>query len=246
MTLTRIATAAAIICTGLVSTQALAQPAETQRDTVTAVTTGSSSFSGASLIYTNTIDFDSTAGSITNNVNFQPLATSIFFVGLGGTTVSQPNAPDFTPSVVLTTTSPGGSGQGWRFGYQGVAGSIAGQNFITNLIVGGINELAFSGGGTNFVSPGGTFDSIVTLTGNWSNPASHTAATFGTGYSVLQNFTYSGGVTTFEVRTTNYDGTNPGINFTLFGSAVDAPEPASLSLLALGVAGLGFVTRRRR
>src|SRR5271155_3044012 len=125
--------AAAVVVTSaaLASTQALSQPIQASRDTVVTVNTGSSSFGGASLTYMNTMDFDPTAGTLVNTISIVPLATSIDFAGLGGTTVSQPSAPDGTTSVALTVISPGGSGQGWTFDYDAVAGTVLGQSFIT-------------------------------------------------------------------------------------------------------------------
>jgi hypothetical protein len=234
------------------SGQAFAQsaPGSIERYTYTYVTPGAPDFSASSFVYNNTINFDGTAGSIFPTVNFQSVATGIDLYGQGSTTIDPTSAPDHTPFVVTTIDSPGGSGQGWGFDYNGVASATAGSSFLTFGVVSGHYALTFSGGGTNLVDAGGRFLSSVIIDGDWSDPASHTTATYSAGYFIDSDFVYDSGSnkTVFTIETDDYQtGTDPSISFALLGGTAGAvPEPSTWAMMSLGLAGIGFLGLRAR
>ena len=231
--------------------QALAQTAPTsiERYTYTYVTPGGSDFSTSSFVYNNTINFDGTAGIISPTVNFQQVATNISLYGQGATTVSSTSVPDHTPLVVETITSPGGPGQGYGFDYNGVAASTPGLSFLTFGVLGGHYALTFSGGGTNLVDLGGRFFSSVVIDGDWSDPLSHTTATFAPGYSIDTDFVYDSisDKTTFTIETNDYQtDVNPSIAFSLIGGSTGAvPELSTWAMLLTGFGGLALAGYRR-
>jgi hypothetical protein len=218
------------------------------RNTTTTIQVGNPNFSSANATYANVIGFDSVAGTYSVTVN--PVAASVgtYFTGFGGSTVTPATAADGSTPVAITLTSPGGAGQGYSFGYTAAVSEIPGASFITHSVSGGVNVLSFSGGGTNLLSDGGLFTSTVVISGDWSGAASHSAATFASGYSVLANFVYDSvlNVTDFAVSTSNYQDVNPGIAFDLYGSVVAVPEPSEWAMMAAGLAVLGMALRRRR
>lgn len=242
----KIALAGAVALFASIMNHAVLAQSQISRDTTTTINTGSPSFAGASLIYTNTIDLDTTAGTINTTLNIPTLATGISLSGLGGTTVTPGSVPDGTASVPVSIVSPGGTGQGWSFGYNLVAGPSAAQSFITAFVAGGFNELSFAGGGQNFLNTGGSFTSTVVLSGDWSAPGDVINLSYGAGYTIGHDFTFDGTNTTFSVSTNNYQGVNPTIAFTLVGSAVPAPEPTSFAVLGSGLVVIGAMRRRRR
>lgn len=239
---------AALIAAGvLAAPQARAVPLQIERYTYTYVTPLAADFSGSSYVYNNTINFDSGDGTLDNTLTFQSGASAISIYGLGGTTVAPSTAPDGTGSLLVSITSPGGSGQGWGFDYDGLASATPGLSFLTYGSAGGVSTLAFNGGGSNFVDMGGRFLSTVVMQGDWSDPGSHSAATYAPGYSVFQDFVYDAATdrTIFSVETASYaTGVNPSIAFTLLGAAVPVPEPASVALLGGGLLVLWTLRRR--
>ena len=236
---------------GLVSLAAVLLPIAAQaqsvrineRDTITTINTGAAAnFSAASYTYDNTLHFNNSEGSESLTLNVQPSAMGINLSGIGGTSVTPTTAPDGTAVVNIFATTAGGSGQGIKFGWHG-----GDTGFLSSGVISGHNALTFNGGGINFVDSEGTFFSQVVIAGNWSSSALHTTPTYGAGYSVVDNFNFLTGNTYFTVKTTNYQGVNPTISFSLLGSAVSAaPEPAAWTMMILGFGLVGAALRRSR
>lgn len=222
---------------------AQATPGPVVRTTTTTISPGANAnFSDASYVYKNDFVFDTGAGDYSFTFNFQPGATAIYLTGTGGATVVPGSAPDGTPSVLATTTLTDTRGQGMSIGYDGGA-----SGFLTPGVVGGRYALTFNGGGTNILNNGGTFTSIVRILGDWSATGSHSAAVYDSSYTILDDFTFAGGYTTFSVANTDYQGANPGISFSLLGGQVTpVPEPASWAMMIVGFGVIGAAMRRRR
>ncbi len=224
---------------------AWAAPIAIERYSYTYITPSGFDFGGSSFVYTNTVNFDSGAGTLNGTLNFRPVAFNISIYGQGSTVVTPSSVPDHTPSAVITAISPGGPGQGYGFDYRGLASTVPADGFLTPGIVGGRYALNFAGGGTGTVANGARFVSIASITGDFSDPSMHTGLSFSPGYAVEENFTYAGGQTRVVIETTNYTGVDPNLSFALLGRASAVPEPKSLFVLAVGLLGLTFGRYRR-
>lgn len=227
-----------------VSGSAWAAPIAIERFSYTYITPSGVDFGGSSFLYTNTVNFDSGAGTVGGTLSFRPVAFNIVLYGQSATTITPTSLPDHTPSTPILVTSPGGSGQGYGFDYLGLASTVPGDSFITPGIVGGKYALTFAGGGTGTVGNGARFVSIASITGDYSSAASHTGLSFSPGYVLDENFTFAGGQTRVVVETTNYTGVDPNLSFSLLGGGVAVPEPASFAIVGMGL--LGLVYRRHR
>ena len=213
------------------------------RDTVTTIAPGvAGTFAGADFSYSTDLYFTG-SGTWTSQWQFESTASNTSVTGFGGVVATPTSIAAGTPQAMINATVPAGNAAGLDIYYSGSSSATPGASFLTTADVGRYT-LTFSGGGTNGVDSGGTFDSTVRILGNWSAPASHSALSFGTGYSVLEDFVFNGAFTTVEVQTTDYDGVNPGIGFTLYGNTVAVPEPGEWSLLCAGA--LVLVSRSRR
>lgn len=227
-----------------VSGSAWAAPIAIERFSYTYITPSGADFGGSSFLYTNTVNFDTGAGTVGGTLSFRPVAFNISLYGQGATTITPTSVPDHTPSTVISVVSPGGTGQGYGFDYLGLASTVPGASFITPGIVSGRNALTFSGGGFGSVDNGARFVSIASITGDFSSPLSHTGLSFSPGYVVNENFTFAGGQTRVVIETDNYTGVDPNLSFSLLGDAVAVPEPASFAIVGMGL--LGLIYRRRR
>ena len=88
-------------------------------------------------------------------------------------------------------------------------------------------------------SLGGPYTTTVQLAGGQSSTVSLPGGDFNAGTTVPGFFGfYGGGVSSLTITTSDPNGF-------AFGSFVDVPEPASLGLLLVGVAGIAGVVRRR-
>ena len=237
----------ACVCSALATfcAASVAGPLSIERDTVTTINPGAAgTFAGASFDYANTIKFDKGTGSVGYILNTLPAATGITISALGLSTVSPSSLPDGANSAPVTVTGDSTGSGGWSFHYVGQSSSTPGNSYITNMISGGMYALEFSGGGSNFVDAGNTFDSLVSIMGDFSAGTLHSAVTYGAGYSLVGDFVFNGTYTNVEVKTTSYAlGVNPQIDFTLFGNTV--PEPGTLALVGAALAGL-VATRKRK
>lgn len=225
---------------------AWAAPVTVSRDTVTTVATGAAgTFAGASFTYDNTMRFDTGTGSYGVTLNTNAASRNTTLNGLGASTVSPTTLPDGVNSAGISITGDASGNGGWHFNYIGDASSVFGESYLTNTIISGRYALAFNGGGFNLIDTGGVFTSTVVIDGDWSDSASHTALSFGAGYTLLNDFSYDGGTnkTTVKVQLASWDGTNPDIAFALLGARA-LPEPGALPLVALALLG-GALARRR-
>lgn len=225
----------------LLPTAAAAQIAE--RYTYTYITPGSlPDFSDSSFVYNNTFNLKPGATAFDFNFSIVPGAQGINTYGINGTTTSPTSVPDGSSSYLFTVTPTASPDQGFGLDYFGGA-----TGFIASTTVGGRYALGFSGGGTSGVDIGGRFVSSVVLLGDWSSAASHTPVSYGSGYSVLQDFVYDGTNTRFVISTDDFQGTSPGISFSLLGARIGAvPEPATWSMMIVGFGAVGASVRRRR
>lgn len=230
----------------LLAAAQLANP-NVERDTYSRIDPGApGTFAGASMAYTNAFgmlqDFNATS---LYEVAALPLATNIVFYGINGATVTPTSAPDGTPNTLVFVSGTAAAGQGWGFDYDIVASPTAGQSFLRQDVVGGLNVLRFDGGGFGLLDNGGRFLSSVVILGDWSSPASRSPVLYSDDpeYSVLHDFEYDGVHTRFTIETNRYRGNDPSISFYLIGAPV--PEPSTWVLLLLGLGAVAAAGRRR-
>ncbi len=153
-------------------------------------------------------------------------STSIDLTGLPGI---------MTANVELTA----GTNGYYDWGYDTPVGADFSQSFITSGLEAGRYALYFSGGGSGGTGFGDTFVSTIYILGDWSNPANRSALSHNAGWTITENFFYNGvDRTIISGYTEDYDGTNPGFAFTLYGDRVPGtpvPEPSTGLLAAAGV-----------
>lgn len=215
------------------------------RDSITTIAPGAvGTFSGSDFSYGSDLYFTG-SGSWSSQWSFESTASAISVTGFGGVNVTPTSLPAGTALATITATVPAGGAAGLDIYYSGDSSATPGASFLTTTMALNRYALTFAGGGVNGVNDGGTFDSTVRILGNWSSPSSHSALTFGAGYSLVQDFVYNGAFTTVEVQTTDYDGVNPSIDFTLYGNTAAVPEPGVWSLLCVGALVLFMRARRR-
>jgi hypothetical protein len=226
---------------------AWAAPVALTRTTHTTVDVGTpGTFAGASFDYRNTITFDNGAGQYQINLTTVAAATGITLNGLGTTTVAPPTIPNGASTTTVTATSDGSAGSGYQFGYTGLASSTPGNSFISNTTAGGVYELYFSGGGSNALDVGGDFYSEVDILGDFSSAGSHGGLSYGAGYTLVNDFTFDGTYTKVTVETRSFNGTNPSIQFALYGNSLSVPEPGGLPLVGAALLSLFGLRRPSR
>ena len=224
----------AAIVAGLWAPMVHASPTVYFRDSTTTINPGpSGTFAGSDFSYGTELYFAG-SGSWSSQWSFESTATGIAINGIGGVTATPTSVPAGTPLTTINATVPAGGVGGLDIYYSGDSSATPGASFLTTATALDHYVLAFAGGGTNGVDDGGTFDSTVRILGNWSSPTSHSALSFGSGYTLVQDFVFNGAFTTVEVQTTDYDGVNPSIDFTLYGNTVAVPEPSGWALLCVG------------
>ncbi len=221
-----------------------ASPSVVFRDSVTTVAPGSAgTFVGSDFSYDTDLYFTG-SGTWSSQWQFESTASTASLTGFGGVSVTPTSVPAGTAVATIDATVPASGGAGLDIDYSGSSSATSGASFLTTTTALDRYALTFTGGGTNGVDDGGTFDSTVRILGNWSSPSSHGALTFGAGYTLIQDFVFNGAFTTVEVQTTDFDGVNPTIDFTLYGSTVPVPEPSEWSLLVAGALVLAVRARR--
>ena len=219
------------------------------RITTTTIQVGSLDFASSFATYANTIDFDTVAGMYSATVNPVAAATGTYFTGFGGSSVLPGTAADGSTPVLITLTSPGGAGPGLqvRLCRRRIANARREPHHPLRVPA-AKTSCPMPVAARIFSSDGGLFTSTVVISGDWSSAASHSAATFASGYSLISDFVYDSvlNVTDLAVSTSNYQDVNPSIAFDLYGSAVPVPEAADWAMMMPGLVALGLAWRRRR
>jgi hypothetical protein len=222
---------------------AAADPIATRFFTTVGITATPSDFSASSFLYRSQVDFDGGAGSYDWTFKPVPVATAISISGQGATLVAPTSFPDGTTSGAVSAASPGGAGQGFLFGYDGVASSVPGDSLLTFGIIGGRYALTFTGGGTETVAAGSDYFLSIIIYGDYSSPSSHTPILYSPEYTLITNFQYfaGGGRTGVELEMPRYIQEDATISFSLLGDVAPVPEPASFALLIMGFFSLGLI-----
>jgi hypothetical protein len=175
-----------------------------------------------------TIDFES-----------QAVGFSASFTAAPGVTVSL-NAPNFGN------------------GFSGVSNATFGNLYGFNTTSGGSNWLGFSGGSATFDFSQGTQSFGFYVTGVQTVFSSAIDVTFsdGTSEDLTIPLTVNGGAEYFgftdagklisSITIANISDDAWGIDDVTYNSAAAVPEPLTLSLFGMGLAGMGAMRRRRR
>ena len=195
-----------------------------------------------------------------------------FQAGASGTITSTPNAGSYDlTQLLLPTTSTIALGDSTSLGLSTPAQVTAGQNgfpyefadgfageifvpqdasgnqvsSVTIALGGGISALGFevapfsnAAAAPNFGVVGGPYSIKVTLATGQSSTVVLPGGNDSTGTTISQFFGfYGGGVSSLTISTSDTNGLG-------FGNFVDVPEPASVAVLLVGLAGLAWAKRR--
>lgn len=157
--------------------------------------------------------------------------------GTGTTTsLDLTGLPGIMTANVQLNTGPSGN---YDWGYDVPVGSNFSESFIVAGVESGRHALYFNGGGAGGTGLGDVFVSTIYILGDWSSPANRSALTYNPGWTITEEFLYNGvDRTIISGFTDDYDGTDPGFQFTLYGDRVPGtpvPEPGAVSLTAAGL-----------
>jgi hypothetical protein len=232
----------------------------TSRDTLLTLSfADQSAFSDASLASKTTLGLIGVAGDTRNFGWLVPTGTTNFSV--------QTSEPDFSVSSgpTLNAGSPNST-----YGFVVAANAnpfpVPGTLTVTSNLgvnvapAGAISSIS-TGANNSFLyldqyynpegnqSVGAPFSVTVRIPGDYSAATKHELLSLGAAWTTGSNFVYDSGnnVTIFSASIQNYQGqssTPLNLEYRIYGAPV--PEPATVWLLAAGVAGLGWAGVRRR
>lgn len=196
----------------------------------------------------------SSSGSRDFSMLFYPYNNGLTFFSTGSVTIDQTSRPSDTASAIVRVTANGGG----TFGFLESASwqelspdAIDPLVLFTSTLTGrrDLNFVAPSGGYSLPLDPGITWQTSVSMPGDWSTgnfsdlQGAHYLEGYDSDWSLTNNFTYNPSTnrTTVSFLNSNYEGADsehdgPYPEFALIGPVV--PEPSEFVLTAVGLIAL--------